>query len=268
MVSRETWEREGEFAKDGHNGVSSFQKSSSDWISLTDSSFTQAITTLAFSPNGRYLCSTATDNAILIWDAASRKIIERIEDTEGQVSDLAWRPGAGSNSIAFIDNQGSVSRWHDVIPAEHAHPNDAPPAGSKAAAVTETDVKKKRRGHELDADDLDLGFGNDITPPPASNQDNQVDEDDFIEDDEDDGVYQSRYAKENRDGSLPPPLAGRHKGSVIVATSSARSCKLPSFEKSQVSELADTMSRSFVSEGSRAFPARCDTRERKAQIPR
>lgn len=161
-----------------------------------------------------------------VWDAVSRKVIERIEDTEGQVLDLAWRPGAGSNSITFIDNQGHVSRWHDVIPAEYAHPNDAPPAGSKAtsAAIGEIEQKRKRRDQELDAEDLDLGFGDDLTPPPPGRQDDLMEEDDFIEDDEDDGVYQSRYAKEDRDGSLPPPLAGKSKGSVIVATSGSRSC--------------------------------------------
>lgn len=148
-----------------------------------------------------------------------------MDDTQGRVSDLVWRPGAGSNTIAFIDNEGHVSRWHDVISPEYAHPNDAPPAGSKApsAALAETATKKKSR-HDLDADDLDLGFDDNAIPPAAQDDGGLTDEDDFIEDDDDDGVYQSRYAKGLRDGSLPPALAGRRDGSIVVASSSSRSC--------------------------------------------
>lgn len=181
---------------------------------------------MAFSPNGRYLCSSGTDKTIRVWDSTSRRVIERIEDTVEQVSDLAWRPGAGSNSISFVDNQGFVSRWHDVIPLEHAHPNDAPPAGAKGASAVEAQSKKKNTSHELDDDDLDLGFGDDaaaVNSRSARTDGDVTDEDDFIEDDEDDGVYQSRYGKV---GSLPPPLAAHGRSSVVVATSSAsKSCE-------------------------------------------
>lgn len=155
-------------------------------------------------------------------------MIETIEDTVEQLSSLVWRPGSGSNSISYADSEGFVSRWHDVIPLEHAHPNDAPQAGAKGSAVAEAGHKDKRKNHELDNNDLDLGFGDDgvaVNGRAAQPEGDMTDEDDFIEDDEDDGVYQSRYAK---DGSLPPPLAGKHRSSVVVATSSnSRSCKFP-----------------------------------------
>lgn len=170
------------------------------------------------------MCSTATDKTVRVWDSTSRKIIEIVEDTTEQVSDLVWRPGAGSNSIAWADAEGFVSRWHEVIALEHAHPNDAPPAGAKGSAQPEA-IQKKRKDHDLDDDDLDLGFNDPNMPIDGKPKEGEFsDEDDFIEDDEDDGVYQSRYAK---DGSLPPPLASKHRGSVIVASSSSgsRTCE-------------------------------------------
>lgn len=189
----------------------------------------QAITTLAFSPNGRYLCSTATDKTVRVWDSTSRRVIETVEDTVEQVSDLVWRPGAGSNSVAWADAEGFVSRWHDVIALEHAHPNDAPPAGAKGSAQSEA-LQKKHNSHELDDEDLDLGFDDPnvaVNGKAARPDGDLTDEDDFIEDDEDDGVYQSRYAK---DGSLPPPLASKHRGSVVVASSSSsRACEHAQF---------------------------------------
>jgi hypothetical protein len=154
-----------------------------------------------------------------VWESASRKVIQKVEDLEARVSDLAWRPGAGSNTIAFIDNQGYVSRWHDAVPQELAHPNDAPPAGAKNKEAALEEAKNRSRALGLEDDDLDM---DNAGSAPVGDID--ADADDFIEDDEDDGVYQSRYSKGLDADGLPPPLSSKHRSSVVVASSS-RPCE-------------------------------------------
>jgi chromosome transmission fidelity protein 4 len=205
IISRESWEREGTFDKDGHDSE---------------------ITTLSFSPNGRYLSSSGKDEKILVWDCSTRRVVLQFPEASGPVSSLAWRPGAGSNSISYIDKEGNLVRWDDVIAEKLAHPNDAPAAGaasrsSATAAVTKSKPSKASRDMDLDEDDLDLDIGGNAGQPDMDD-----DEDDFIEDDDDDGVYKSRFNNDDDDDlAMPAPLvSSKSKGgsSVVVSSGGSR----------------------------------------------
>ena len=219
VISRASWEQEGGYTTEGHNGTP---------------------TALSFSSNGRYLCSAATDSAVLLWDTTSRKVIARDMHRAGKVVSMAWRPGAGSNTVAFIDDAGNLGRWDDAIDSHLPHPNDAPVAGNRNAATSHRPQKpsvdlfaleahsdggtpdqgRQRKHLELDADDLDLGMAGD-----GDEDGDAASLDDFVEDDNDEGIYQSR----RRDEDLPPPLArGQDRAEVAVGKLSNCESRRPS----------------------------------------
>lgn len=215
----------------------------------------QEITTLAFSPNGRYLCSTAADGGIIVWDTTTRHPIAREKNEKGVITSLAWRPGSGSNSISYIDSEGYVGRWDNVVSDERAHPTDAPVSktSSKSNGIKDRsarDDSARPNGKSkfvMDEDDLDLDIGG---GKPGRNgmadegdDDEEEDEDaldrrilaegdgdidDFIEDDEDDGAYQSLNSRrtdyDDLLKGLPPALGrGNGKNGKVTVTSGSSS---------------------------------------------
>lgn len=221
VVSRESWEQEGAFEQGGHAGVSGLDIAISMTTSrLTDPFTPQEISALAFSPNGRYLCSSGRDGAVIVWESTTRRVVLKDQNPNGVVTALAWRPGSGSNTISYLDNVGNLTRWDNIITDDQPHPNDAPPAGSKQAKTSAAaPIRKNKSAPELDDDDLDLdlaGFDDDL---------GAMDEDDFIEDDEDDGVYQSRRPRGDS-LDLPPPLAkGKTSSTVTIGASTRLGCE-------------------------------------------
>ncbi len=87
----------------------------------------QAITAVAFSPDGRRLLSSSRDSALKLWDAASGKLILSWEGHRLAATAVAFSPdgtllpSAGSDSIGRIDNtlrrtRGSFARLEDWCP--------------------------------------------------------------------------------------------------------------------------------------------------------
>ena len=87
----------------------------------------QAITAVAFSPDGRRLLSSSRDSALKLWDAASGKLIRSWEGHRLAATAVAFSPdgtllpSAGSDSIGRIDNtlrrtRGSFARLEDWCP--------------------------------------------------------------------------------------------------------------------------------------------------------
>lgn len=198
---------------------------------------------------------------MIVWDCTARKPILR-ESLHGLVTSAAWRPGAGSNSITFIETSGYVSRWDDVISTPLAHPNDAPQSGAvrPTSAIeggrggpSEANPDRHREKSKKDKQRQNGGgpslFDGDVEVEGDASADEKEDDDDddlagdladliddgevddFIEDDDDENVYQSKQSSRKGESEfrMPPPLStGRKDGrekSVTVATSYGTSCR-------------------------------------------
>ena len=69
---------------------------------------------LAFSKNGLYLASTASDQTLVIWDVVARTALGK-KVLPGAVCGLSWHPDA--NDLAVITDDGQLAVWHGVVPA-------------------------------------------------------------------------------------------------------------------------------------------------------
>ncbi|KAG0167035.1 hypothetical protein DFQ30_006473 [Apophysomyces sp. BC1015] len=85
------------------------------WIEIytLDNGHVDDVITLAWSPNGQYLASTAMDNQVIIWNV-SKKAIVRKYITAVHCTGISWHPT--SNELAFTDADGMFTLWDDVIP--------------------------------------------------------------------------------------------------------------------------------------------------------
>lgn len=110
LFSRDTLEEEVTLHEDGHRGV---------------------VDVVAWSPNGRYLASAASDNQILVWDLDRRETIQRYRH-ESPICALAWHPAA--NTLAAMDLDGQYALCHSVVPGHMPAPHkEAAPAAALAA---------------------------------------------------------------------------------------------------------------------------------------
>lgn len=92
-----------------------------------------SITTVAWSPSGRYLATAAEDGQILVWDADD-KLDLNTAMLDAPVSGLAWCPG--HNALAACTADGAVALWQCPVPGHMPLPCSAPLAPSGAGAGT------------------------------------------------------------------------------------------------------------------------------------
>ncbi|KAM0787097.1 hypothetical protein ACM66B_006353 [Microbotryomycetes sp. NB124-2] len=111
VISRDTWQRTGAFAKEGHTDV---------------------ISALAFSDNGRYLVSSSVDGTVLVWDVPDRGVIAR-ESHRKPITQIAFCPDRKTNLICWVDNGGWLVRWKEPIPTNLPLP--AAPLHTRGASV-------------------------------------------------------------------------------------------------------------------------------------
>jgi chromosome transmission fidelity protein 4 len=96
------------FAFPGTNkNVRIFKSENSAPWSLDDQ-HTSNVITLAWSPNGRYLASSADDNSFVIWDLNTRKSIV-MEITSAQITGIAW---------SFTENEITIVKYK-LHPTHH-----------------------------------------------------------------------------------------------------------------------------------------------------
>ncbi|WVQ98084.1 hypothetical protein IAU59_005206 [Kwoniella sp. CBS 9459] len=118
---------------------------------------------LAWSPNGKYLASSA-GSTIYIWSAQSRQVIAKHVNAEGAISGIAFSPK--SNLIAYTSLDGSFNRWTNPIPAGHPDPFSSEQQEAKRLeklldddeAEDGQDLDMEDKGEDLVDDDL---FGDD-----------------------------------------------------------------------------------------------------------
>ncbi|KAI9313959.1 WD40-repeat-containing domain protein [Dichotomocladium elegans] len=147
-------------------------------VSLDDGHYDD-ITTLAWSPNGTYLCTAGADNQILVWDVEKKEIVAK-RDSSGIVSGLAWHPSA--NQLAFTDRQGHLTVWNEPVPVTLVHPARSQKNHSVLDSLIEDEVTQTSvaKPHSLIRDEADEEVEEEV--------DNDVemmsDMDDFVIDDD------------------------------------------------------------------------------------
>jgi WD40 repeat protein len=70
---------------------------------------TQAVKTLAFSPDGKLLATAGDDGLILIWDLADRQLVQTLSAHRWTISALAFIPGG--NTLASASWDGNIKFW-------------------------------------------------------------------------------------------------------------------------------------------------------------
>ncbi|TKY89926.1 hypothetical protein EX895_001224 [Sporisorium graminicola] len=125
-----------------------------------------SITALAFSPNGRYLASATTNGQVTVWETESRQAI-RHKRADALVNALSWHPT--KDALAWTDNEGSLSRWSDVV--GHTRPS---PVEEIAF-----DASKAARGSRGRIDDIFAGTGLSDDEDDETPRRNNGDGDDF-----------------------------------------------------------------------------------------
>jgi chromosome transmission fidelity protein 4 len=115
--------------------------SRTDWtksFTLSDDTQLGDITALALSPNGVYL-ATASKSGVFIWSTQTRRVLIRLPAADSPrtfVTQLAWSPT--QNVLAWTDSEGTLIRYHDIVPKTFADPVKT----TAAAATTMKPVKR------------------------------------------------------------------------------------------------------------------------------
>ncbi|EPB83122.1 hypothetical protein HMPREF1544_10107 [Mucor circinelloides 1006PhL] len=79
---------------------------------------TSNVITLAWSPNGYYIASSAEDSTLVIWDTKTKGQV-RIEITSTAITGIAWHPT--DNEIFLTDMDGNLRIWKEPIPTDNSN---------------------------------------------------------------------------------------------------------------------------------------------------
>ncbi|XP_053408161.1 WD repeat and HMG-box DNA-binding protein 1-like isoform X2 [Mercenaria mercenaria] len=86
---------------------------------LTESSFTEHVSVLAMSPDGKYLAAGGSDGWICIFSVQSKKCVDKHKNEKGlSIMSLAWNP-KGNMELVFCDNQGQLGQLCDISLTEN-----------------------------------------------------------------------------------------------------------------------------------------------------
>lgn len=133
IVDRDKWAKSGTFSTDGHDAE---------------------IGLLAWSPNGKYLASSAKDDQIIVWSAETRKPVSRTRTDGKIVTGLEFSPT--DNALSFTTTGGNFYAWQDVVPSSLAHPAKAPKNANGFEMLgddDDVDGEDAIEGGHLDLDD-------------------------------------------------------------------------------------------------------------------
>ncbi|PHH91311.1 hypothetical protein CDD83_1015 [Cordyceps sp. RAO-2017] len=191
VVSKHDWEKQRCFAN-GH---------------LAD------ITCLAWSPNGAMLASASKDGKILIWETKTQSVIQRYHYSN--VVDVAWHPSG--NTLSFTTTDGEVFIYSDFLPDQFApmlklHRQPAPFIHDPLSEVSgnrRPPQNNGRKGHDIPSRARRESFG---SLDSLLGGVDDVDEDNFVDDDDGAGYAVGAGSKRGRDGD---DLSGEHASKRI-----------------------------------------------------
>ncbi|KAK4508951.1 GS catalytic domain-containing protein [Mucor velutinosus] len=83
-----------------------------------DGQHTSSVITLAWSPNGYYIVSSAEDNTLVIWNTKTKTPV-RVEITPTAITGIAWHPT--DNEISLTDMDGNLRIWKEPIPTDNSN---------------------------------------------------------------------------------------------------------------------------------------------------
>ncbi|KAI8071142.1 uncharacterized protein B0P05DRAFT_549747 [Gilbertella persicaria] len=108
---------------------------------------TSQVITIAWSPNGYYLASSAEDNSVVVWDTKQKRAV-RSEITSSPVTSLAWNPR--ENELTMSDTYGQLRVWKDVIPTDNSqYPHPALLAQTIKKELTQPHKSQPRQSQSV-----------------------------------------------------------------------------------------------------------------------
>ncbi|PXF46378.1 WD repeat and HMG-box DNA-binding protein 1 [Gracilariopsis chorda] len=117
-----------------------------------------AVSAVAWSPNGRYLLASRENYVTSLWDVDERKVLGHWK-TEEVPQKLIWHPKY--NAFMFIDKIGQWGIVPDVVPAQLPSPHGNAAKIELPALPDEDDVGKKKKKvskqNPADDDEEDIG---------------------------------------------------------------------------------------------------------------
>jgi chromosome transmission fidelity protein 4 len=81
---------------------------------------TDAVASIAYSPNGAYLATASHDCQLLVWDCKTRETVDRFK-TDVPLVEIAWQ----ANLLALLTEDGQLAVWPDVVSPDMPSPVDA-----------------------------------------------------------------------------------------------------------------------------------------------
>lgn len=124
-------------------------------VDLSDTSITQPLNVVVWSPCGQYLAAGSVNGSIVVWKVETRECTERMKHEKSySICGLAWHPRY--EQIAYTDTEGNLGLWEDI--GDGKKPND------KVASTVTKDYEDL-----FDGDDDDYLNGDMIEPPSSPN---------------------------------------------------------------------------------------------------
>lgn len=92
-------------------------------------SIEDGVTTVAISPDTKYVAAGSLDKSVRVWDAATGYLVERLEGPDGHkdsVYSVAFAPNGKDLVSGSLDK--TIKMWELVAP-RGGHPNTGPKGG-------------------------------------------------------------------------------------------------------------------------------------------
>lgn len=149
-----------------------------------------------WSPNGKYLLTSAKDHTVCVWDVKEKKVINFLKH-ESTVCGACWRQTG--NAVALVDGDGQWTLWK----------NPVPPSGFTGPTV------------QVDAAELNFFQTEEPLAPLAGAVDGEMDGDDIIASEDEEGMgdmdEETYYSELERRKRMKKKLAKGGQGATVAA---------------------------------------------------